>query len=268
VSPPSTSHPQLPPSTPHRASTIAPIKPVLSPIGTAPRSPTYQAPLTSPVTLPSPTTAEDLLNNVMGVSRISGSAGDLYRSQHHAESSAPPPPLLFGSRPGNSLGYSIWSPSKDDQSLSLSGVGNAYHSPQHHLAAPLQQDPKWYHNSSQSSQSHLPVSSQVSPFSSPSHAFASRHHQRTISSPAAAQVLAGPGQVPADPLGYISMTQTPHGYASSNINASHGTGLHYGPGVPRDYHRNHLHLDSNHTVGMGETLAPPPLSPMWGGNNG
>lgn len=87
-----------------------------------PRSPPVVSPIRRPVLsphLPPPlaisstcTTAQDLVNQVMGLSQHP-SGGDISQLGPQ-ESSAPQPPLLFGSDPSNP---SIWSMSRDDNSF-------------------------------------------------------------------------------------------------------------------------------------------------------
>jgi hypothetical protein len=272
--------PPLLPSSPLRPS-LSPIKPLLSPIGTGPRSPTVQSPFLSPVAVSSPTTAEDLLNNVMGIPRATGGGGsETHRSQLHPESSATRPQLLFGSGPS---GPSIWSTSFDDRPFSLAGPGHSYNSTQQYFSAssPLDLTPsKWYPNSSQGSQN--PISTfQSAPFASSSSnaAIGTHHHQRSSSSSVSVAHLGNSqNQNPYDPYRYPPVAQQqlaqplnaqfqlpPDAYSGSVMNSDHGAGVHYdghgvGAGGIRDFHGNYL--DHNQPpAGVGQTLAPPSL---WG----
>jgi len=108
-----------------QATPATPVKPLLSPIALSPRSPThYQAPripsFTLPAAVPAPTTtAQDLLNNVMGTgvgNRTTG--GSLHQSIEQ-------PKFLFGNELSHRPSQSIWSASRDEQSLMYSGNVNS-----------------------------------------------------------------------------------------------------------------------------------------------
>jgi len=269
VSPPI---PLVMPASPPHATVMTPTKPVFSPIGTAPRSPIHQSPFASPVALHSPTTAEDLLNNVMGVSRTSGGS-DIYRSQHQSESSAPQPQLLFGSGPPNHLSHSIWSRSLDDQSLEFAGTTHSYNSQQQLVPPSLPQDfsqSKWYPNSAQS---HLSGAFPSSSFAPPSRGIRGSHHYSASSSSiSVAQLLASQQQSSQTPFRYPAMSQPQvvhshqfqplSSHADAAINPNHGVRMHYGHGAIHNYHGNYL--DQNHPpAAVGQALASP-----WGGNTG
>ncbi|KAF8639187.1 hypothetical protein AX17_001673 [Amanita inopinata Kibby_2008] len=103
---------------PAQTSPMSPVRTMLPPVAgitTSPRSP----PRTSGSSSKSvaPTTAEDLLNNVMGRGR---SAGPL---------PAPQPPLLFRSEPSHRPNQSIWSTSQDEQRLMAGAAGHVSGSP-------------------------------------------------------------------------------------------------------------------------------------------
>jgi hypothetical protein len=247
---------------------MVPSKPVLSPIGTSSRSPTLtQSPYISPIAVSPPTTAEDLLNNVMGVFRPSN---DVYRSHLHESSptQSTQTQLLFGSGVPNRLGASIWSPSIDDQSLKFSGAGHSYHSPPKHFSASMSQDHSQSRWLSNSNQSQIPGSFQSASLSSSINAASSgHHHQRTSSSSISVDQLLGQKPIPHDSLRYSSMPQQPPGsrqfqtsldaYTGSFTNANHGVGMH---GALRDYHGNHF----DQSPGMGQAFGSAPLSQIWG----
>ncbi|KAJ7594373.1 hypothetical protein C8J56DRAFT_745711, partial [Mycena floridula] len=91
-------------------SPVTPVRPMLSPVAISPakgRSP-FNTPMISHV---APTTAQDLLNDVMGLNRSAGS--QLSRSTKLNSGPSPSAAFLFGSEPRNS----IWSASQDEQSL-------------------------------------------------------------------------------------------------------------------------------------------------------
>ena len=100
------------------ATPITPVKPMLSPKNVTPRSSNPPAPA-APV-VPT-TTAQDLLNDVINF----GSGGSSNRTMGGiSESTAPQPPFLFGSELSHRPSQSIWSASRDEQSLLYSGNGS------------------------------------------------------------------------------------------------------------------------------------------------
>jgi len=126
----------------------------MSPLATQPSS----------STAPTSTTAQDLLNRVMG-HPLDPSGSDL-SALPPQQSSAPQPPLLFGSGPPNLPGHSIWSMSLDDNSPNFPNVnvgaqsGRPYGSQIQSFASSPQRtsQPSWpssFVDSSQGSQSHL-----------------------------------------------------------------------------------------------------------------
>ena len=259
------------------------MKQAMSPIGTAARSPALtkgQSPFASPLSVPTSLTAQDLLNNVMGVPRTSGS-GDLYRS--HLESSAPQPQLLFGSGPPNRPDHSIWSTSLDDKSLKFAGAGthagNHYQpSHPHFLSTSSPESSNWpsLYSTGQNLQSHIPATQSSGMFALPPHIPVNNgSHQRSSSSSiSVAQFIANqnqnsddpfvyapiaPSQQPVPPLGAQPFKNSMEAYSSLIMDADHGTGMPYGHGTLQDYHHNHTHRQR-----VGHTLAGPPLSSVWG----
>lgn len=117
------------------ATPITPVKPRLSPENISPRSPTLHHPAKplsfSPPTAATPaihgTTAQDLLDNVLGNHRRRGSQNQV------SGSTAPQSTLLFGSESTRRPGLSIWSTAQDEQplmytpSMPTSNVGLANH---------------------------------------------------------------------------------------------------------------------------------------------
>ena len=111
-----------------QATPITPVRPMLSP-KTSPRSPIqYHSTSKAPPPLSSKpaniTTAQDLLNNVMG----GGFAKNLSTHQPsvvHSDSAAPAPTLLFGAELASQQSHSIWRASMDEQpALRFSGNGH------------------------------------------------------------------------------------------------------------------------------------------------
>jgi protein SMG7 len=254
------------------------MKPTLSPIGTA-RSPTLskgQSPFASPLTMPTGTTAQDLLNNVMGLPRTSGS--DLHRSRH-SESSAPQPQLLFGSGPPNQPDHSIWSTSLDDQSLKFvsTGTHGGYHSPQQHFSSAASQEPShtlWsspYPTTGQNTQSHLTTAAQrTTSLSLPQTMANPSMHKRTPSaSTSVAQLFANQNGSSNDPFVYAPTAaqqalpslgdQVAIGAYSRSIEGEHGAGLRYGYSALQDYRSTHTHQHR-----ASHSYAGPPVSSVWG----
>jgi len=105
-----------------------PVKTLRSPVDPSDQSPTlYQAKKNPAFNLPSPvpqhmpaTTAQDLLNDVMGLKTMNVNCG-IYPP---TESSAPQSKFLFGSELSYRPTQSIWSASRDEQPLMYSANGN------------------------------------------------------------------------------------------------------------------------------------------------
>jgi len=115
-----------------------PVKPMLSPKNISPRSPThYQSAkitsfgLSAPIP-PGTTTAQDLLNDVMGMGMSSG---------HRSINGGPhqpfeQPKFLFGNELSHRPSQSIWSASLDEQPLMYSGNGSSANGGPNGLAGP------------------------------------------------------------------------------------------------------------------------------------
>jgi protein SMG7 len=231
--------------------------------------------------MPTGTTAQDLLNNVMGLPRSSGS--DLHRSRH-SESSAPQPQLLFGSGPPNQPDHSIWSTSLDDQSLKFvsTGTHGSYHSPQQNFTSAASQEPShtlWsslYSTTGQNTQGHLTAAQRATSFSLPQAIANPSMHKRTPSASASvAQPFANQNGSSNDPFIYAPMAaqqalpalsdqqfQAAIGSSyprSIEIEGENGVGLRYGYGVLQDYRSTHTHQHR-----ASHSYAGPPVSSVWG----
>jgi protein SMG7 len=128
------------PSPPLRVTGMSPIRGSLSPTLSSMNSPAptktcltptrgRRSSLVTPATASTPTTAQDVLNNLMG---RTAAGGDASRVHHRQMSSAPQPQLLFGSGPPNDPGHSIWSTFLDDDSLKFQGVATSPSAHIHH----------------------------------------------------------------------------------------------------------------------------------------
>ena len=265
------------------------MRPILSPIGTTARSPTLShgispfTPLMATSTV-NPTTAQDLLNDVMGLSRTSN-GGDVLP---HSESSAPQPQLLFGSGPPNRPGHSIWSTSLDDQSLQFAGgvsptghSGHPYSSHPRQFPGSLSQDMSssiWsssYPNASQNSQNNLVGALPTAPFAPQPYAMVAGGHQRIPSSSTTSQLFPNQKHGLPDAFGYSSpiaqqpihrpdgqQAPVPTAYPNSQVAQNSGTDMYYGNGALQGYHSRHISLHNDPRV--GQTFAPPPMSQVWG----
>ncbi|KDQ54165.1 hypothetical protein JAAARDRAFT_413501 [Jaapia argillacea MUCL 33604] len=106
------------PSPPATSQAASPVRTSLSPRGSVPipptRLPASNIPIGTPRSISNPvgTTAQDLLNNVMGIPRIP-SGGDISRILQQ-ESTTPQAQLLFGSGPPSASTHSIWSTALDN----------------------------------------------------------------------------------------------------------------------------------------------------------
>ncbi|PFH51166.1 hypothetical protein AMATHDRAFT_143301 [Amanita thiersii Skay4041] len=100
-------------SSPIQTSPMSPSRAMARPLSATKPSPCSPARTNGVLpTVVAPTTAEDLLNNVMGRGRSSGSL------------SAPQPPLLFRSELSHRSNQSIWSTSRDEQRMMASATGH------------------------------------------------------------------------------------------------------------------------------------------------
>jgi len=215
---------------------LTPVRPILSPQNLSPRSPTHYQPaklaFNTPAVAhpPAPaTTAQDLLNDVMGLSSKTLSGGFL----PPLESTAPQPKFLFGSELSHRPSQSIWSASRDEQPLMYPGNGNSpkvpvggggghiYQTSPRQYSAPLgsqdlSQQSIWsssYATQSQNSQQNLVGALPSAPFAQlpqPMLVGGQRQsHQRVPSSSVAAQLFPTHNQVQHDPFAYSAPPQPP-----------------------------------------------------------
>ncbi|KDR77107.1 hypothetical protein GALMADRAFT_429038 [Galerina marginata CBS 339.88] len=228
---------------PLHASPLTPIKPLLSPkiLSLSPRSPTHYQPIAKPAFInpvthvPAPaTTAQDLLNDVMGVGNSSRSLGGNLIQPADSISTAPQPKFLFGSELSHRPSQSIWSASVDEQPLMYTGnsnhnsvhggAGHIYQTPPRQFAvAPgsqdLSQQSIWsssYPSQSQNSQHNLVGALPSAPFAPAPQSMLTngaighrQQHQRIPSGPVAAQLFQSHNQLQHDPFAYSSPTQPP-----------------------------------------------------------
>jgi protein SMG7 len=218
---------------------LTPVKPMLSPKSLSPRSPTHyplaKPALTSPAIAhpPAPaTTAQDLLNDVMGFSTASRTIGGGLLPPS-SESTAPQPKFLFGSELSHRPSQSIWSASRDEQPLMYPGNGNSpnapgggsngghiYQTSPRQYSAPLgsqdlSQQSIWssYTTQSPNSQQNLVGALPSAPFAQPPQPMLvggqSQLHQRVPSSSVAAQLFPTHNQVQHDPFAYSTPLQPP-----------------------------------------------------------
>jgi len=269
---------------PPRVVPMSPIAPSFTPRSPAllpPTRPQAMSPLAAQPALstaPTSTTAQDLLNSFMGPSRDTN-GGDLL-SGLAQESSAPQPPLLFGSGPPNRPGHSIWSMSLDDSSLNFPNTnGSAQHtrpyvsptqsfsrSPQH------SSQPSWpssFVDSSQSSPSHLMAGALPSSFSPRSHYINnSGSHKRTPSatffssqSPRSDSFAFSSAPPPQPYHSHTSASHLPAAYVDPSIMAA-SSSLYPEASLP-DYRSSSLH---HHDSRVGQAFAPVPVPQLWGNN--
>jgi hypothetical protein len=245
------------PSPPSRPS---PVSPIHSPIGTTPRS------LARPSTLVTPTTAQDLLFGMLPVSR-----------PHPSQSSAPQPPLLFGSGPPNRPGHSIWSTTLDDRSPTFPGTssqpGQLHHAYPQHYPASSQEQPQLIWSPHQHTSPIPPNAPAVGDTSLPltpqqQHSIISGTHHRTASSPVlVSRPFTNQNQIVHDPFGYSSLVP-PHvqrpsqheRYTNAPV-ASSASQMFYGQEDYLNYHSHHM--DQGHGSGVGP-FTTQPLSRVWG----
>ncbi|KAF8872464.1 hypothetical protein BD779DRAFT_1452737 [Infundibulicybe gibba] len=255
----------LPASPVVQASPKTPVKQGSSPWQQSPYSPkhTQNIPATNMPAAPAlvaPTTAQDLLNDVLGIGRELGSG--------HA-SSAPQPAWLFGSE-ANRPGHSIWSTSRDEQPLRFSGhqMNQPYQSlprPPQNLSPPDAPSPWTSHHK-------LVPEVQRAPMHSPTFApHLGNGHQRVPSVPFAAQLLPShPGM--HDPSPYPipiqqpiqrpgPRTLIPSGYGAPTMSPISISRMSY-ENAPLDrYHSRHLSLQPSR---MEQNMLPPSIPPGWG----
>ena len=191
---------------------------MLSPQNVTPRSSNPPPAPAAPV-VPT-TTAQDLLNDVINFGAGGGSGRTM---SGISESTAPQPPFLFGSELSHRPSQSIWSASRDEQSLLYSGNGSAsggqiYQTSPRQFAAviPSSQDlsQKTIWPSSYSSQSQNPQQYLIGAI--PSESFAPPHstliggggggHHRQTSSSMTAQLFPNQSLAQNDPFVYASPT--------------------------------------------------------------
>lgn len=214
------------------------------------------------VTHVAPTTAQDLLNDVMGFKRPLGSEG-------RTKSPVTPPAILFGSE-ANRPGHSIWSAAQDEQDLRFSN------SPSHNLLpqsrpyhpAPSQDayQPNWAHASGNQTAQYS-----VNPPISLPHPHLVDGQQRALPSMTAAQLFPNhnSGQPHPDPYAY----QAVHSFEVQPIGVppqylgeqplDPRTGYYYGaPSPVHNLHSRHLSLHDSRPVGA--PFAPSAMSQVWG----
>uniref|UniRef100_A0A8H7XU36 Protein SMG7 n=1 Tax=Psilocybe cubensis TaxID=181762 RepID=A0A8H7XU36_PSICU len=228
-----------------RVAPLTPVKPIISPKGLSPRSPTHYQPIkqpsfTTPAThAPAPqavTTAQDLLNDVMGLATVGRVINPAHVPSTESVSTAPQPQFLFGSELSHRPSQSIWSASEDEQPLMYSGNtsnstaqsgGHIYQtSPRQFAISPASQDlsqqsiwsspypSQLTHNSQQSLGGGLPPAYSHShshppqPMLSPV-GMAQRQHQRVPSASVAAQLFPNHIQSQHDPFAYAPPIQPP-----------------------------------------------------------
>ena len=267
---------------PPRAVPMSPIAPTFTPRNPALLSPTRPQPISPPVaqpavsTAPTSTTAQDLLDSVMGPPRDSN-VGDLHQPAQQ-QSSAPQPPLLFGSGPPNRPGHSIWSMSLDDNSLKFpnANIGAQPASSYVPLTQPFVKSPQrlsqpsWpssFADSSQSSQNHL-AGALPSNFGPHAHYISKGGHSRTSSasffsgqSPRS-DTFGYSAEAPLQPYhSHASSSYLPTGYVDPAIMAASGS-LYPDASLP-DYHNHSLH---HHDSRVGQAFAPAPVPQLWGNN--
>ena len=254
---------------------ITPVKAMMSP-ALAPRSPPNQkissgTPIISPI---AGTTAQDLLNNVMGVKR-SESGGLVPISD---------PPPLQNSRLLHRPTQSIWSTSHDEQPLKMFS-GNAlsshqiYQTPQsQHRTFPASssQDmspPIWsssYPTASQNSQQTFAGALPSAPFAFPPQTVVTNGHQRIPSASVAAQLF--PNHAQHDFFGYAPpIHQQPihrpesHTVSPSEFMNSLGRGNEiYYDGLQQQQHVYHTQHPSIHDPRVKPAFVSPPISQVWG----
>ncbi|KAF8960934.1 hypothetical protein BDZ97DRAFT_1760391 [Flammula alnicola] len=224
------------------ATPLTPVKPMLSPKALSPRSPTHYLPAIpstfSPLVAPPPapaTTAQDLLNDVMGFNGASRPLTGSLLPHIESISTAPQPKFLFGSELSHRPSQSIWSASRDEQPLMYTGNGgnapgahaggHIYQtSPRQFSAAlgtsqDLSQQSIWtssYPSQSQNSQQNFVGALPSTPFAQPPQTTLSstsvnqrQQHHHMPSSSVAAQLFPNHSQVQHDPFTYSSPIQPP-----------------------------------------------------------
>ncbi|KAF9011924.1 hypothetical protein BDQ17DRAFT_1387467 [Cyathus striatus] len=205
-------------SPPSHASPKASINPISSP-SRPPRSPIHQrtksfsgASAVPPAHIT--TTAQDLLNDVMsrGSNRAPGNTlGGI------AESSAPQPPLLFGSDISTRQNHSIWSASRDEQSLRFSSAANGTANPSNHayqarplppqnVAQPVIWSSPPYVNTSKGSQQSVIGTIPNAQFTHGAQPSVGGHQRMPSAPVVAAQLFPNPN-VQHDPFGYAPVAQ-------------------------------------------------------------
>ncbi|EDR10621.1 uncharacterized protein LACBIDRAFT_293638 [Laccaria bicolor S238N-H82] len=258
-----------------QTSPITPVKAMMSP-GLAPRSPPHQKTSSAPInqTIVPGTTAQDLLNNVMGVKR-SESGGLVPISD---------PPPLQNSRLLHRPTQSIWSTSHDEQPLKMFS-GNAlsshqiYQTPQsQHRTFPASssQDmspPIWsssYPTASQNSQQTFVGALPSASFAFPPQTVVTNGHQRIPSASVAAQLF--PSHAQHDFFGYAPpIPQEPIHRPESHAASPSGFMNHFGrgneiyyDGLQQQQHVYHTQHPSMHDPRVKPAFVPPPISQVWG----
>ena len=276
---------------------LTPVKPLLSPKSLFPRSPTlYQLgkpALTTPAGAHPPaavTTAQDLLNDVMGFSTASRTIGGGLVLPS-SESTAPQPKFLFGSELSHRPSQSIWSASRDEQPLMYPGNGNPpgggsgghiYQTSPRQYSAPLgsqdlSQQSIWssYTAQSPNSQQNLVGALPSAPFAQPPQPMLvggqSQLHQRVPSSSVAAQLFPTHNQAQHDPFAYSTPSQPPihrpeHTMAVSSLNSPLMHSALGGNGGPTQYYASSPSTYHSRQLSMHDPRVVPQnyMSQIWG----
>lgn len=253
-------------SPPHTIS-MSPVAPSF-----VPRSPAIQSPIRPPAKspiakpavtiIPTHTTAQDLVDSIMGFPR--DSPADVF--QRADQSTAPQPQLLFGSGPPNLPGHSIWSMSLDNSSTNFppttSGLqlSRPFDSPLQQFARSPQNlsQPLWptSYEPDMGSQNRLGVGAIPSSHSPHlQHINTGFSHRRV-------------------PSGYVFSNQSPrndaYGYAPGSPQQSYNQHVHpalaripfVDPAIMSDYRNNPSH---HYDPRLGQ-IAPAAIPQLWGNN--
>lgn len=292
-----------------RAAPLTPVKPpLLSPKNLSPKSPTRYHPIkqasisanltpVAPQGPPAATTAQDLLNDVMGLGsphrNLTGNLGQ----PSNSISTAPQSQFLFGSELSHRPSQSIWSASVDEQPLMYTGTSNntsTQHSgghiyqtsPRQFAVAPgsqelSQQSNIWtssYQSQSQNSQQSLGGALPSAQFALPPMLPTSgrQAHQRVPSSSVPVQNFGNHHQAHLDPFAYTPPVQAPiprpqHMLSPSSgfLNSTLSQGG-FGGGSSADYYASPNPGFHSRQMPMHDPRIPqhnymsPPMSQIWG----
>jgi hypothetical protein len=214
-----------------------------------------------------PTTAQDLLNDVMSGRAIGGALS-------HLESSAPQPALLFGSELSHiqGQGQNIWSASREEQSLKFTSQPNQTYQARQFVGSvgsdTLQS--MWsgpYSNGTPNPQPNVVGGLPSSPVYQPQISISNAHQRAPSTSMAASLHFSGPHPVHNDPFSYSSVPQqhihdAHHGtassaYMNSPLTQNNGSAMYHQTTHIPGYHSRHFSL---HDPRLTQPLAPPS---MW-----